>query len=604
MSILRNLVINDIYAGKPDANDEIKEKGYEEFVSSYIKPSGINIDRLASTLYGTPYFIMGDKGTGKTALLHYLEKYVRTIDDAACSSFIFFESGYSQVDRVKLSTISKAISTPIIVDTNIASSGKDLECDFTYVWRWQFYQKIIDDNQSFSGNLFIDDENWNKFQREISKIDKTIYGGKMRIPAKISFSATTDPQVGTVTPQFSIEPLDLSTRHFSETKGYNDFIKIIDRADELIGNINRTDIPYYIFIDELEAYRSENDVFYRDLRMVRDLLFTIKRLNDTFREHTKLICSVRLEILNSINRFVQSNQLHKLMQGYDERLIWEYTNTNSFKHPIISILIKRIEMAEERYANRNLSQQELIKKWFTLRVYNTDICTYILDHTWHKPRDIVRLILAAQSKNSKNFSSFNQNTFETCMQVYSKQCLVEVKEEMRALYSAEEIECIFNCFQGFKTIFTFTEISDRIHKLYPGNVIDERKNIILNDLYRIGIIGNYLNKRTSTRWVYKEQYSLLIDEPWQMIIHPSLHIELSISGKKDRYFSDTNANQPTTDITTPAQCGDRILVCRECESEFIFTTGEQAFYAEHGFTEPLRCKQCRDARKYSLRASR
>lgn len=67
------LTIGDIYAGKPDANDEIKEQGYDEFVNSYIEPTGIDVEEIAITKYGSPYFVMGDKGTGKTALLHFLE---------------------------------------------------------------------------------------------------------------------------------------------------------------------------------------------------------------------------------------------------------------------------------------------------------------------------------------------------------------------------------------------------------------------------------------------------------------------------------------------------------------------------------------------------
>ena len=43
---------------------------------------------------------------------------------------------------------------------------------------------------------------------------------------------------------------------------------------------------------------------------------------------------------------------------------------------------------------------------------------------------------------------------------------------------------------------------------------------------------------------------------------------------------------------------DKTLVCKECGNEFVFTAGEQEFYAEHGFqNEPQRCKPCRDARK-------
>merc|ERR1711991_355425 len=37
-----------------------------------------------------------------------------------------------------------------------------------------------------------------------------------------------------------------------------------------------------------------------------------------------------------------------------------------------------------------------------------------------------------------------------------------------------------------------------------------------------------------------------------------------------------------------------ILRCRECLNNFCFTTGEQEFYKEKGFTNrPSRCKECR-----------
>ena len=43
---------------------------------------------------------------------------------------------------------------------------------------------------------------------------------------------------------------------------------------------------------------------------------------------------------------------------------------------------------------------------------------------------------------------------------------------------------------------------------------------------------------------------------------------------------------------------DKTLVCKDCGNEFIFSAGEQAFYAEKGFqNEPTRCRDCRMARK-------
>ena len=43
---------------------------------------------------------------------------------------------------------------------------------------------------------------------------------------------------------------------------------------------------------------------------------------------------------------------------------------------------------------------------------------------------------------------------------------------------------------------------------------------------------------------------------------------------------------------------DRDMTCRDCGQPFIWTAGEQDFYAQRGFTnEPSRCPDCRRARK-------
>ena len=50
---------------------------------------------------------------------------------------------------------------------------------------------------------------------------------------------------------------------------------------------------------------------------------------------------------------------------------------------------------------------------------------------------------------------------------------------------------------------------------------------------------------------------------------------------------------------------DKTLICKECGNEFVFTAGEQEFYAERGFAnEPQRCKACRDACKQNQRTDR
>ncbi|MCE5324237.1 zinc-ribbon domain-containing protein [bacterium] len=42
---------------------------------------------------------------------------------------------------------------------------------------------------------------------------------------------------------------------------------------------------------------------------------------------------------------------------------------------------------------------------------------------------------------------------------------------------------------------------------------------------------------------------------------------------------------------------DKELICKDCGESFTFTAGEQEFFQSRGFSEPIRCKTCRDARK-------
>jgi len=47
---------------------------------------------------------------------------------------------------------------------------------------------------------------------------------------------------------------------------------------------------------------------------------------------------------------------------------------------------------------------------------------------------------------------------------------------------------------------------------------------------------------------------------------------------------------------------DKVLACRDCGRDFVFTASEQEFFAEKGFTNlPGRCPECRSARRQNDR---
>jgi hypothetical protein len=50
---------------------------------------------------------------------------------------------------------------------------------------------------------------------------------------------------------------------------------------------------------------------------------------------------------------------------------------------------------------------------------------------------------------------------------------------------------------------------------------------------------------------------------------------------------------------------DKTIVCKDCNTDFVFTESEQEFYKEKGFeNEPQRCPDCRRARKQQRNSNR
>jgi len=48
----------------------------------------------------------------------------------------------------------------------------------------------------------------------------------------------------------------------------------------------------------------------------------------------------------------------------------------------------------------------------------------------------------------------------------------------------------------------------------------------------------------------------------------------------------------------------KTITCVDCNTEFIFSVGEQCFYLSKGLAEPKRCSNCRKARKDTLNISK
>lgn len=533
--------IKDLYAGRPDAKDEVNYDGLEEFIKTFVVPSNFDIERLVDK---NDCFITGYKGTGKTALLFYLDDYIRNKDSSACSSFIFFKEEFTDAKKTELEYMSHRILSSISInDTTMVSIS-----DFEYIWRWLFFKRIISDNDDFNGGLFVDDKNWNNFCKLMSRIKAPSNIRKTIIPPKIKLSIPCKDPMS----QVEINPeIEVDFQNNKSDTAYNQFIATIDEAEQMFANVERTDVPYYIFVDELEAYYGSLDIFKRDLCLIRDLIFTVKRINGLFKgisDNTKIICSVRTEIIKSISRFIVTKEMNKVISGFEVPLIWDYNNTTSFYHPIMQILIKRIAICETNIDKMDL--KEIYNKWFPEQIHMIEPSNYILNNSWFKPRDIVRLITSAQNSIESNSECFSQAVFNACQKKYSLDSLAEICEEMRALYTSEDIDVIISCFTGFRTIFSISQLKERIDSLYSNTILSKKFSEVIEDLYRLGFLGNYLPASQTYRWQHKGDDHVILSDEWRLMIHHALQSALSVGRKQDFGLN----------YNTPPQIGDVVEV--------------------------------------------
>ena len=95
---------------------------------------------------------------------------------------------------------------------------------------------------------------------------------------------------------------------------------------------------------------------------------------------------------------------------------------------------------------------------------------------------------------------------------------------------------IINCFNGFISCMSVNELKDRVEQLFKDTVLDKHFIQVLQDLYRVGIIGNCIPRLNMYRWNYKGDDGIIISDEWKIVVHQGLQAALSLGRRQDHYF--------------------------------------------------------------------
>ncbi|WP_141227116.1 P-loop ATPase, Sll1717 family [Aeromonas caviae] len=513
------LKLKDIPLGSTDAKNEVLSNTPEEirrFLASFVTPPALTIEKFYSR---QKYYIVGLKGTGKTALLRYISLKLEE-DEKSVSSFVLFKS---EVDEDLRRDFARAARVQLVAE-NAETYDSD---DFETVWRWFIYRKIAALVQDGQIKPFQDNTNLSSFIALVSSesLTKPELSGVMRLVPNIRRGTIEISQ----SPKLGLE-FDWDSNGRAKVN-FNDLVRKADLAFQSLEP--GTDI-LNLFFDELELNYGTVKQYQRDARLVRDLIVSVERMNADCKRRGYPVClyaAVRSEVLNAVDAL--GKEINKPIADFGSVIQWNRPGFDATQQPLLSIIEQRINNARREVGLSVLESVEVWNEYFPRTINDQRPQVYILHNSWYRPRDVVRLLISVQDQYPHE-SKFILQGMEAVRKPYSTASWVELTEELKAKYKPVEIDGIKYLFYGYKQISTFSELSLRAEQTVDEH--DATKQLldrtplreVLKDLFRIGAIGNIDHRREKMRFSFRGDDEILFDH--YIFVHNALRAHLSIFG--------------------------------------------------------------------------
>lgn len=358
----------DIQIGEPDANVEFynafRQKKKPIFIDSFFTAPNFPLKEF---LNGEKFLIYGQKGTGKTAAIRYLEDRLR--QDFKTHFIVFRRSFLEESDLQAFSKI------PLMLDEKKVEKYKHFHHAVKRILIFILLKNTFSDQNA----TYNEDEPGNN-HTWIEKIRKS------------SVAELVSVGFDSITSIFSSAGLDLEK--ISDGKVLLDAGKALKRNNDdllnfLIRRAKRLGSKACVFVDEIHfAYRSEESL-QQDAMLVRDCILAIHSLNDRFTEEgidLRIYSAVRSEYLE--HPIISSADVNHSVESIGYNLTWSTFPINR-EHPLFSLISERFSAS----IAGDFSRYDLF------RVYMKNIDPEeFLQRTWVKPRDFIRFFKCAKEQ--------------------------------------------------------------------------------------------------------------------------------------------------------------------------------------------------------------
>ena len=520
----KKLELSQIQFGKTDAFNELSQLGYDYFVDAFVENERYQKKEF---LNGNRFFIVGKKGTGKTAFLRYLECQLSNPETIVIP--LRFKSEFDELDKEQF---VKAVDTDSLsgsTNENIYET-KGIATSKSYVLMWKTF--LINQMVYYASKgeyvTFMNDSNY----QLMCSLLEVLYGeneDRKVIMPKVR-KGTVEISAAKASGLSAGVKLEID---FEEKTRKVSYLKISKKIVSLFSSLIYLQTPIYLLVDELELSVRNKEMHQKDIALVRDLILAIDDLNRISRQNVyevHVIASIRSEVITSVSS--AGFEINKCVEDFGVTINWFQKGGNYIDNPLLKIIENKIH-ASEKLNNIPISEN-VWATYFEETIHGSEVRKHILSNIWYRPRDVVRLMTLLQTE-SYGKTRFDQESFDRAQQEYSNRMWNEFTEELRLTYSPDDISAIKTFFTRIPMPFTYRFLikrADELSEIYP-NVKSFFERVPMADflkmMFSIGIIGN-----TGERMVFSfmgDQDISLVDS---IVIHNPLRNFFAVKRAKHR----------------------------------------------------------------------
>jgi len=422
--------INELEFGFPDAENYKRRETKQLFNSLFIKN-----DYLEQLCKPEISFLIGDKGTGKTAYSLYLSNN-NYKNNFAFSKFI------RETDYQKFITLKQE---------------KNLELsDYTNIWKVILLLLLSEEIHEKEPNLNIQ-KYFGKFKYLHDVIDEYYYSAfEPEIMQAMQFVTESNISAELLSKHAKLAGEEKEVQKFNKNRFQMNLFYIEKKFKDAISSIKLKN-NHILFIDGIDI-RPDTVPFEDYLDCIKGLSNAIWHLNNDFfpkikdsKGRARVVLLVRPDIFESLGL----QNLNTKIRSNSVLLNW-ITEYNEYKNSKLFLLIDKLLSSQQ---NSTYEVGESWQKYFPYnapkaeRLKYNDFTSFVefLRFSYYRPRDIITMLdfLKDNARNTVNKEFFTKNDFDHSKfrSDYSYYVLGEIKDQLLFYYQLEEYELFLKFFE-------------------------------------------------------------------------------------------------------------------------------------------------------------